>query len=592
VKLRPYQENSVNITFEHIKRNIDPCLIEAFTAAGKSLIVAELARKIHEFSGKKVLCLQPSKELCQQNIEKYLATGNQCSIFSASLGSKCIKHNVVYGTPQTVANKLHRFGNQFGAIILDEAHESLTPTIFNIINTIKECNPNLRIIGLTSTPFKLGLGYIYRVDLNDKPMSLDMAKDPFFYKLVSQISGRYLLENNYITNPIIGQINSDSYDTSGLKLNSFGLFDTKSLDVAFVGQGRKTSLIVSDVVGQSANRNSVMIFGATIKHCEEIIQSLPPYLSAMITGKTKKTDREQIIQDFKSQKIKYLVSVDTLTTGFDCTSVDVIALLRKTESSALLCQIIGRGVRLHDNKSDVLVLDYAENIDMHFPDGDLFNPDIKTTFKGNGGGELTAKCPECTMENEFSAKKNDLQLNIDENGYFIDLEENRVETEYGPMSAHWGRRCFGQVMNKTIKKFVRCDYRWTFKPCPDCEEPNDITARYCCFCKLELIDPNEKLIADFKQHKKDPTLMQTDKVVSMIASPTISKAGNECLKVDFITEYRAFSMWFTSKMPRPLNDFNIYTMGGKETPETITYKKVGEFYRIYAYNEAIDEIPS
>ena len=186
-KLRDYQNQAVNDAFEHIKISTEPCLIEAFTAAGKSLIVAELARKIHEFSGKKVLCLQPSRELCQQNIEKYLATGNQCSIFSASLGTKCIKHNVVYGTPKTVINKIHRFGNQFGAIILDEAHESLTPTIFNIIDSIKKHNPNLRIIGLTSTPFKLGLGYIYKINLNDKPIPEDIAKNPYFYKLVCQI---------------------------------------------------------------------------------------------------------------------------------------------------------------------------------------------------------------------------------------------------------------------------------------------------------------------------------------------------------------------------------------------------------------------
>jgi len=101
------------------------------------------------------------------------------------------------------------------------------------------------------------------------------------------------------------------------------------------------------------------------------------------------------------------------------------------------------------------------------------------------------------------------------------------------MSAHWGRRCFGEILNKTIRKFVRCSYRWTFKPCPHCEEPNDIAARYCLACKGELIDPNEKLIADFKAHKKDPTQIQTDKVISMLSMPTISQAGNEVLKVEF-----------------------------------------------------------
>ena len=590
VKLRDYQNQAVNDAFEHIKISTEPCLIEAFTAAGKSLIVAELARKIHEFSGKKVLCLQPSKELCQQNIEKYLATGNQCSIFSASLGTKCIKHNVVYGTPKTVANKIHRFGNQFGAIILDEAHESLTPTIFNIIDTIKSHNPNLRIIGLTSTPFKLGLGYIYKLDLNDKLIPETIAKNPYFYKLVCQISGRYLLDHGYITKPVIGEINSASYDTSGLKLNSFGRFDDKTIDAAFVGHGRKTSLIVSDVVNQSVNRKSIMFFGATIKHCEEILASLPPVISAMITGKTNKKEREQIILDFKAQKIKYLVSVDTLTTGFDCTSVDVIALLRKTESSALLGQIIGRSVRIHEGKKDALILDYAQNIDMHFPDGNLFNPEIKSVFKSDGElSPVISECPECKCTNEFSAKKNDEKFSINKHGYFIDLEGNEIATEYGAMSAHWGRRCQGYTLIKG--KYSQCAYRWTHKLCEVCDSENDITARYCSCCKHELINPNDRLVADFQMKKKDPTQIQTDKVVSMRAIPTLSKAGNECLRVDFITEYRAFPVWFTMKMQSSYDAFMKFTDNGFTTPNTITYRKKGDFFKIYDYNRTADEVP-
>ena len=48
----------------------------------------------------KVLVLQPSRELTQQNYEKYLATGEKASIFGASANSKCTRHNVVYATPK------------------------------------------------------------------------------------------------------------------------------------------------------------------------------------------------------------------------------------------------------------------------------------------------------------------------------------------------------------------------------------------------------------------------------------------------------------------------------------------------------------
>ena len=64
-----------------------------------------------------------------------------------------------------------------------------------------------------------------------------------------------------------------------------------------------------------------------------------------------------------------------LTTGFDASHVDVIAILRATESVGLMQQIIGRGLRIDAGKKDCLVLDYAENIERHCPDGDVFNPE-------------------------------------------------------------------------------------------------------------------------------------------------------------------------------------------------------------------------
>ena len=591
MKLRPYQQEAHDAAIDWIKQRTEPCVLELPTGSGKSLIVAAIANTLHKVSnGKHILCLVPSKELLEQNAEKYRDTGNECSLFSASVGETCVKHPVVFGTPVSVKNKVHQFGSKFCAVVLDEAHK-ITPTVKYIIESIKEHNPNLRVIGLSATPYRLGDGYIYQIDEKGRAWGDDKAKKPYFASKAYTVYARDLIKQGYLSQPTLGAIHSGHYETLDMQLSSMGKFAKSDVDKAYSGHGRLTAEIVSDIIGQSIQRQGVMIFAATVQHAHEVLASLPPTLSAIVTGETPKTEREQIIKSFKARRIKYLVNVSVLCVGFDCTHVDVVAILRATESVSLLQQIIGRGLRIDECKTDCLVLDYAENIERHCPDGDIFNPDIKTA-KDSGGYAIEAKCPDCTMVNEFTAVLNDQKLDIDVNGYFVDLEGNQVETEYGPMSAHFGRRCNGLVLNTTIKKLVRCGYRWTFKACVHCEEPNDIAARYCCACKGELINPNEKLIADFKQHKKDPTLMQTDKVVSMIASPTISKAGNECLKVDFITEYRAFSMWFTSKMPRPLNDFNIYTMGGKEMPETITYKKVGEFYRIYAYNEAIDEVPS
>lgn len=98
VKLRPYQNDAVSAALMHMKKSLMPACMELATGAGKSLIIAAIAKWIHENSGKKTLILQPSKELVYQNFEKFIATGYPASMFSASAGSKCLSNSVVYAT--------------------------------------------------------------------------------------------------------------------------------------------------------------------------------------------------------------------------------------------------------------------------------------------------------------------------------------------------------------------------------------------------------------------------------------------------------------------------------------------------------------
>src|SRR5690606_3178837 len=312
--------------------------------------------------------------------------------------------------------------------------------------------------------------------------------------------------------------------------------------------------------------------------------------SAIITGATPKAERDRIISEFKAQKIKYLVNVDVLTTGFDADHVDVIALLRATESVSLLQQIIGRGLRISHGKVDCLVLDYAQNIDRHCPDGDVFNPTIKTKSAGGESVAIDVKCPVCSTKIEFTARPNPDNYDIDEHGYFT-LYGQQVETEHGPMPAHFGRRCYGLVpVGRGIMD--QCSYRWTSKPCPECNEPNDIAARYCCECKAELVDPNDKLIADFKAAKKDPHRVQIDRLIGYEINDTVSQSGQEYKVVHCNTEYRSLPKRYMPWMRREWQSFMKATQDGTVTPETITYRKNEKtnFYDVLAFNMPADSL--
>lgn len=593
--LRPYQQAASDAAVSWMKRSIEPACIEAVTAAGKSHVIADVAARIHAMTGKRVLCLAPSAELVTQNREKFLATGSPASMFSATAGAKDLRHPVVFGSPLTVKNRIASFQKGYAMVVLDECH-GISPTNKGIIEAMRAGNPNLRVLGLTATPYRLGSGYIFRQWPDDKVNGDDVAREPYFTKCIYRITGPELIEQGFLTPPVIAETGAEHYDTAGLVPNSMGKFNAAAVDQAYHGHGRKTAAIVADVVARSQGRMGVMLFAATVRHAQEILASLPPHISAIVTGETPKGERQDILRRFKLGQIKYLVNVAVLTTGFDATQVDTIAILRKTESVGLLQQIIGRGLRLHPGKTECMVLDYTTNLQDHCPDGDIFTPAVKA---GKGGGEsngLPCVCPECGCENQFTAKPDMLDYQKDDAGYCLDLDGNQVETEWGPMPGHFGRRCFGMV-SIGGGKMDRCGYRWTSKPCPACEAPNDIAARYCCECKAEIIDPNERLVAEFKSMKRDPNQMQTDKVVSVRFVPGVSQKGADTIRAEWVTPYRQFTTWHLPKATnafqlREWDRFAIATDGATGAPETVTYRKEESgFFRIFAYNQEADHEP-
>jgi DNA repair protein RadD len=344
--LRDYQQECTDVVISRLKKSIEPICIEAATGAGKSLIVAEIARWINQIApSKKVLCFAPSKELIEQNHEKYLLTGNKASIFCSSAGGKCLKHPVIFCSPLTAKNSLDVIAEmQVSAIILDEAH-NLTPTILNIIEKIRAKNQNCRIIGMTATPYRMNTGYIYGIDEWGDPVHESKTKDPFFSRLVYRITAPSLIEQGFLTPPKLLDAGL-AYDTSNLKKNNMGNFESEELRMIFE-ESSLTKKIIDALIYSADDYNGVMIFATTVDHAKEILKILPVGDCRLVTGETPKKEREEIVAMFKAKMFKYLLNVSCFTTGFDASHVDFIAVLRPTESRGLFQQIIGRSLRIN-----------------------------------------------------------------------------------------------------------------------------------------------------------------------------------------------------------------------------------------------------
>lgn len=619
-KLRPYQQDAAMCAISWIKKSTEPALLGLATGAGKSWIIAAISDWIVQKTGKKVLVLQPSTELVLQNFEKIKESNTRASIFSASANSKCTRHNVVYATPKTVLNSISRFGDAFACVIVDECHMT-TPTIKQIIAHIAAKNPMLRVIGMTATPYRLGTGYIYQYDATGERISkldTDETIDAYYHSLLYKINTRALIDMGFLT-PAHTDTTALHYDTDNLTINKMGNFDAKQIEQAFEGQGRLTSQIVADVVQHSQGRKGVMLFASTVKHAQEILDSLPPDNSRMIGGDVNmaKAEREKLINDFKQQRFKYIVSVGTLTTGFDAPHVDVVAILRATESASLFQQIIGRGLRLHPDKTDCLVLDYAGNIERHKLQDDIFEPTIKT-YKAKTSSTIEATCPSCNFSNDFAARDNPQKLDMDKQGFFLDLAGNRILLSVGAndapvyMPAHLGRRCNGFVQSILNKgKLDRCEYRWAFKLCEKCNHENDIAARYCEKCKAELVDPNSSLKHEAARVKADPYAVFTEEVLFFSVKKGMSKAGNEMLVCDYstpTTQFRAYyicddsialarkkwlginkAVFGLDNVSTTVDDF--IKQRTNQQPDTVTYQKnkTTGYFDVIGHNYPINE---
>jgi DNA repair protein RadD len=115
----------------------------------------------------------------------------------------------------------------------------------------------------------------------------------------------------------------------------------------------------------------------------------------LITGNTRSAERKLMIEQFRAGKIRWLVNCGVLTTGFDHPGIDVVAIVRATESCGLLAQMAGRGLRKSPGKKDCLILDYGENI-LRLGYLDELDPERpRTKTDGTENKPPIKPCPNC-----------------------------------------------------------------------------------------------------------------------------------------------------------------------------------------------------
>ncbi len=352
ITLRPYQKDAVASSLDFFRSNSDKRpIVVAPTAAGKSIYIAAITSALQ--GG--VMVLQPSKELLEQNYAKFQMYGGEASIYSASAGSKDVGR-VTFATIGSLKGKAQLFAF-VKYVLIDECH--LVPPVENsMYMRFLADMPGVKVLGLTATAFRLKT---YRDPFTREVYSkinlLNRERPQFFNDFLHITQIRELYEGGFLAPVRYAEL---MWDNGQLRYNSTGAeYSEESVDAALKRQ--KIHERIPEIIEQSKEkgRKFRLVFVKNVYDAAFLASKVPD--SAVVHAQTPKKDREAILSDFRSGKITTVFNVSVLTIGFDFPALDTIIIARPTNSLALYMQMIGRGIRLHEEKEDCVVVDMCGN---------------------------------------------------------------------------------------------------------------------------------------------------------------------------------------------------------------------------------------
>jgi DNA repair protein RadD len=402
MQLREYQTRALEMLYAWFEKNATGHpVLNMPGGSGKSVVIASLAKDaLQNWPETRILMLVHSKELILQNADKLrkIWPDAPMGIYSASVGKRQLDSPITYAGIGSVAKRAKQIGH-IDLCIIDEVHAVSTTEngIYRkLIADLLEINPNMRIVGLSASPYRLGQGFITE------------GTTAIFSEILEPVSIEELVFKKHLV-PLRSKITKHKLDTDGLHKRQ-GEYIASEMEAKFNTYDNNQA-VVNEIIDKASNREHWLIFCSGVAHSDAVAKCLRAsgITAESLDATHSKAERERKLSDFESGRMRAICSVGILTTGYDFPALDCIAFLRSTMSPGLYLQMAVRGMRTHPGKTDCLVLDFAGVVATHGPITAVQPP--KKAGEGNGEapvkvcdscGELVhlaaRQCPACGAE--------------------------------------------------------------------------------------------------------------------------------------------------------------------------------------------------
>lgn len=338
MKLRPYQSECLAAILQGFREHTSALAVLA-TGLGKTVILSAVAGKCVQ-KGKRVLVIAHREELIYQSAAKLEAvTGAKVDIEMGELKALDTLHGkapIVVASVQTLnarrgdARRMKFFDpKEFGLIVTDECHHGTAASYMEIERYFREGNPTIKHLGMTATP-----------DRGDGE-----ALKKVYQACVYQYDVDHAIRDGWLVDVQQQTVRVDGLDYSNIHtqagdLNASELAAVMEYEGNLQGIAGATRSIVGD--------RKTLVFAASVAHAErlaEIFNRHKPGSARIVTGKTPKEERRELLRSYAAREFQYLCNVGVATEGFDDPGIEVVVMGRLTKSRALYAQMLGRGTR-------------------------------------------------------------------------------------------------------------------------------------------------------------------------------------------------------------------------------------------------------
>lgn len=415
--LRPYQQDLKSKVYKEwtTKKSV---MLQMPTGTGKTKLFCSIIKDVFHYSrdnGKayKVLVLTHKQELVRQtDLELGIKYGLAHGIIQAQT-MEVKEYPVQIASVQTLIRRLDRWtAKDFDFIIVDEAHHIKADSYKKIIKAFDRA----KLLGLTATPYRLsGEGFTKEFESLIVSQSI---KEFVRQGYLSQYRYFSIGKNSFIQRSLDGIIKEDIQ----------GDYDSNEL-IRIYDKDRIRAQIVETYQKYAAGKKGI-VYTISQEHNKHLLTSFTEngIKAAAIDSNTSYDKRNELIEEFKKGKYDVLLNVNIFSEGFDCPDIEFIQLARPTKSMSMYLQQVGRGLRPHDSKDEVLILD---NVGLYnrfgFPSAER---NWEYYFKGREIKETKKNFTERSLAIERKQKEKDLSEGSEKVELIFTSNDGVIEDDY------------------------------------------------------------------------------------------------------------------------------------------------------------------